>query len=61
MGVAFAIDPGRSGTSYALTDEEVRPALGPGREPGGARRHGRRAWSSDVTALDGRFAAIRLR
>jgi S1-C subfamily serine protease len=27
MGVAFAIDPGRGGTSYALTDEEVRPAL----------------------------------
>ncbi len=27
MGVAFAIDPGRSGTSYALTDEEVRPML----------------------------------
>jgi hypothetical protein len=27
MGVAFAIDPGRRGTSYALTDEEVRPAL----------------------------------
>jgi len=27
MGVAFAIDPGRSGTSYALTDEEVRPVL----------------------------------
>jgi Trypsin-like peptidase domain/Colicin V production protein len=27
MGVAFAIDPGRGGTSYALTDAEVRPAL----------------------------------
>jgi S1-C subfamily serine protease len=27
VGVAFAIDPGRSATSYALTDEEVRPAL----------------------------------
>jgi S1-C subfamily serine protease len=27
MGVAFAIDPGRAGTSYALTNEEVRPAL----------------------------------
>ncbi|HEY5172051.1 MAG TPA: MarP family serine protease [Acidimicrobiia bacterium] len=27
VGVAFAIDPGRKGTSYALTDQEVRPAL----------------------------------
>jgi S1-C subfamily serine protease len=27
VGVAFAIDPGRSATSYALTNEEVRPAL----------------------------------
>ena len=27
VGVAFAIDPGRSGTSYALTNEEVRPTL----------------------------------
>jgi S1-C subfamily serine protease len=27
IGVAFAIDPGRSGTSYALTDAEVRPVL----------------------------------
>lgn len=27
IGVAFAIDPGRAGTSYALTDEEVRAAL----------------------------------
>jgi S1-C subfamily serine protease len=27
LGVAFAIDPGRRGTSYALTDKEVRPAL----------------------------------
>ena len=27
VGVAFAIDPGRRGTSYALTTEEVRPAL----------------------------------
>jgi S1-C subfamily serine protease len=27
IGVAFAIDPGRRGTSYALTDEEVRPVL----------------------------------
>jgi hypothetical protein len=27
VGVAFAIDPGRGGTSYALTDEEVRPAI----------------------------------
>jgi S1-C subfamily serine protease len=27
LGVAFAIDPGRRGTSYALTDEEVRPVL----------------------------------
>ncbi len=27
IGVAFAIDPGRNGTSYALTDAEVRPVL----------------------------------
>jgi S1-C subfamily serine protease len=27
IGVAFAIDPGRSGTSYALTGEEVTPVL----------------------------------
>jgi S1-C subfamily serine protease len=27
VGVAFAIDPGRSATSYALTDEEVDPVL----------------------------------
>jgi S1-C subfamily serine protease len=27
IGVAFAIDPGRNATSYALTDEEVRPVL----------------------------------
>jgi hypothetical protein len=27
IGVAFAIDPGRSATSYALTDDEVRPVL----------------------------------
>ncbi|MDQ1462642.1 MAG: hypothetical protein QOI08_4126 [Actinomycetota bacterium] len=27
VGIAFAIDPGRRGTSYALTTEEVRPAL----------------------------------
>jgi S1-C subfamily serine protease len=27
VGVAFAIDPGRSGTSYALTNEEVTPTL----------------------------------
>lgn len=27
VGVAFAIDPGRRGTSYALTDAEVRPTL----------------------------------
>jgi len=27
MGVAFAIDPGHSGTSYALTDAEVTPVL----------------------------------
>jgi S1-C subfamily serine protease len=30
LGVAFAIDPGRRGTSYALTDEEVRPVLAAG-------------------------------
>jgi S1-C subfamily serine protease len=28
MGVAFAIDPGRGGTSYAVTDDEVRAVLG---------------------------------
>jgi S1-C subfamily serine protease len=27
VGVAFAIDPGRRSTSYALTDEEIRPVL----------------------------------
>ena len=27
IGMAFAIDPGHSGTSYALTDAEIRPAL----------------------------------
>ena len=27
LGVAFAIDPGRKGISYALTDAEVRPVL----------------------------------
>jgi len=27
IGVAFAIDPGRAATSYALTDQEVTPAL----------------------------------
>ena len=27
MGVAFAIDPGRRSTSYALSDEEIRPVL----------------------------------
>lgn len=27
IGVAFAIDPGRSATSYAVTDEEVRPVV----------------------------------
>ncbi len=27
VGVAFAIDPGRGGTAYALTDAEVRPVL----------------------------------
>lgn len=27
IGVAFAIDPGRSGTAFALTDDEVRPVL----------------------------------
>jgi hypothetical protein len=26
-GVAFAIDPGRRATSYALTDDEIRPVL----------------------------------
>jgi S1-C subfamily serine protease len=27
IGVAFAIDPGRDATSYALTDKEVRPVV----------------------------------
>jgi len=27
IGVAFAIDPGKSATSYALTDDEIRPVL----------------------------------
>jgi hypothetical protein len=27
IGVAFAIDPGRNATSYALTDDEIRPVL----------------------------------
>ena len=27
IGVAFAIDPGSDGTSYALTDDEVRAVL----------------------------------
>jgi S1-C subfamily serine protease len=27
IGVAFAIDPGRTATGYALTDAEVRPVL----------------------------------
>ncbi len=27
IGVAFAIDPGNDGTSYAITDEEVRAVL----------------------------------
>ena len=27
IGVAFAIDPGREGTSYAVTDDEVRAVL----------------------------------
>jgi S1-C subfamily serine protease len=29
IGVAFAIDPGHAGTSYALTDAEVHPVLDP--------------------------------
>jgi S1-C subfamily serine protease len=29
IGMAFAIDPGRSSTAYALTDVEVRAVLGP--------------------------------
>ena len=27
VGVAFAIDPGRDGTAYALTSAELEPAL----------------------------------
>ena len=27
IGMAFAIDPGRSATAYALTDAEIRPVL----------------------------------
>lgn len=34
LGVAFAIDPAQRATSYALTDDEVRPVLAQvGREP----------------------------
>jgi S1-C subfamily serine protease len=28
IGMAFAIDPGRSATAYALTDKEIHPVLG---------------------------------
>ena len=28
IGMAFAIDPGRNATAYALTDAEIRPVLG---------------------------------
>ena len=46
VGVAFAIDPGRSGTSYALTNEEVEPDArrGDARQPRWPTRV--RAWSS---------------
>ncbi len=27
LGVAFAIDPGQEGTSYAITDDEVRAVI----------------------------------
>jgi hypothetical protein len=27
--MAFAIDPGRNATAYALTDAEITPVLGP--------------------------------
>jgi S1-C subfamily serine protease len=27
IGMAFAIDPGRNATAYALTDAEIRPVL----------------------------------
>ena len=37
IGVAFAIDPGREGTSYAVTDDEVRAGARHGRLLG--RRH----------------------
>jgi hypothetical protein len=33
IGMAFAIDPGRKATAYALTDREIRAVLG------AARRH----------------------
>lgn len=32
IGMAFAIDPGRNATAYALTDAEIRPVLGPVRD-----------------------------
>jgi S1-C subfamily serine protease len=35
VGVAFAIDPARSGTSYALTNQEVQPTLESARARGG--------------------------
>jgi S1-C subfamily serine protease len=31
IGMAFAVDPGRNATAYALTDDEVRAVLGPAR------------------------------
>jgi S1-C subfamily serine protease len=34
IGVAFAIDPGRDATGYAVTDEEVRPVLDNARRAG---------------------------
>ncbi len=36
VGIAFAIDPGRSGTSYALTNQEVIPTLDAARARAGA-------------------------
>ena len=35
--MAFAIDPGRDATAYALTDAEIRPVLDPVRDGDSAR------------------------
>jgi len=37
IGMAFAIDPGRNATAYALTDAEIRPVVNPVRDGDSAR------------------------